>query len=421
MRIEVSLVRQMHSSDVDPYFNIKVHHQMEKIDSTCDEILLAPKKATPAAPPLPGSATTRHHNDNLLLGGLPLRRYSWAKTYTRDTWERLFYEGYRADVSISTTNGDIIYAHSNILPSLLCTCLQGLASPVLKGMLKRSKRQERLKAICIRGVPHVAVHFFVRFLYTSCYQHEEMNEHALQLLVLSHAYVIPNLKRVCEQHIERHLLNTESVVDIFQLALLCDVPRLGLICHRMILNNFKAVASTDGWIVMKQSHPILEKELLETVVAEENKRKERLRKSQECKIYLQLYEAMEALVHIYSEGCRTIGPHDKVFKEDQEPCNFAACKGLELLVRHFAGCKLRVPGGCIHCKRMWQLLELHSRLCTEPDQCRVPLCRSFKGRMRKQSKKDEIKWRILVRKILRAKSMAGGLSFSSAIAACAAS
>lgn len=68
-------------------------------------------------------------------------------------------------------------------------------------------------------------------------------------------------------------------------------------------------------------------------------------------------------------------PHDKEFKEDQPPCNYAACKGLELLVRHFAGCKLRAPGKCIHCKRMWQLLELHSRLCADSDVCRVPLCR----------------------------------------------
>ena len=86
---------------------------------------------------------------------------------------------------------------------------------------------------------------------------------------------------------------------------------------------------------------------------------------------------MEALVHICRDGCRTIGPHDKVFKEDQAPCRYEACKGLELLVRHFAGCKLRVPGGCIHCKRMWQLLELHSRLCADSDMCRVPVCRSI--------------------------------------------
>uniref|UniRef100_A0A6N2KA34 TAZ-type domain-containing protein n=1 Tax=Salix viminalis TaxID=40686 RepID=A0A6N2KA34_SALVM len=72
---------------------------------------------------------------------------------------------------------------------------------------------------------------------------------------------------------------------------------------------------------------------------------------------------MEALVHICRDGCQTIGPHDKAFRDNQAPCNYSACKGLEMIVRHFASCKLRVPGGCIHCKRMWQLLELHSRLC----------------------------------------------------------
>ena len=84
---------------------------------------------------------------------------------------------------------------------------------------------------------------------------------------------------------------------------------------------------------------------------------------------------MEALVHICRDGCRTIGPHDKDLDENQGPCNFPACKGLESLVRHFAACKTRVPGGCVHCKRMWQLLELHSRMCSEPDICKVPLCR----------------------------------------------
>lgn len=104
-------------------------------------------------------------------------------------------------------------------------------------------------------------------------------------------------------------------------------------------------------------------------------RKDRVRKENERKTYVQLYEAMEALVHICKDGCRTIGPHDKVLQEDQAPCEYMACKGLEALVRHFAGCKTRPSGGCIHCKRMWQILELHSRLCADSDNCKVPLCR----------------------------------------------
>ena len=100
-----------------------------------------------------------------------------------------------------------------------------------------------------------------------------------------------------------------------------------------------------------------------------------LRRKKERKVYGQLCEAMEALVHICKDGCRTIGPHDKDLKANKAPCGFAACNGLESLIRHFAVCKPRVPGGCVHCKRMWQLLELHSRLCADSHACRVPLCR----------------------------------------------
>lgn len=129
---------------------------------------------------------------------------------------------------------------------------------------------------------------------------------------------------------------------------------------------------------------------------------------------MQLYEAMEALVHICRDGCRTIGPHDKILRsDDQEPCPYyATCKGLEALVRHFAECKMRRSGGCVHCKRMWQILELHSRLCANSDVCRVPLCRNFRQRRRRQSKKEDTTWRILVKKIVRSKSVSGAPYFS---------
>ncbi|KAJ7944516.1 BTB/POZ and TAZ domain protein [Quillaja saponaria] len=353
-------------------------------------------KVIPAPPPLPQPSVYPCHKKGLLMNGSPSRGYSYVSRATRDMWERCFDEGYKADVCINTDNGGIIHAHSNIL---------GMASPVIKGMLKQAKRRNCWRSILIRGVPHDAVRVFIRFLYSSCYEKEEMEEFVMHLMVLSHVFVVPHLKRECEQKLELGLLTINNVTDVFQLALLCNTPRLSLICYRMILNNFKPVSETEGWKVMRQSHPILEKEILESLIDVENNKKERIRKSNERKIYLQLYEAMEALVHICRDGCRTIGPHDKDFKVNQAPCSYAACKGLELLVRHFAGCKLRVPGGCIHCKRMWQLLELHSRLCVDSTICRVPLCRSFKERMRKQGKKDEIKWTKLVKNILRTKSV----------------
>ncbi|KAF3440829.1 hypothetical protein FNV43_RR19115 [Rhamnella rubrinervis] len=374
------------------------------MDSSFEDSFLVSKKVSPRPPSVLGLSTSSRKG--LVTNGSTMRGYSNVSPETKDLWERLFDEGYRADVSISTDSGGIISGHSNIL---------GMASPVMKGMIKQSRKVGRRRSISIRGVPHDAVRVFIRFLYSSCYQKEDMEEFVLQLLVLSHVFVVPHLKRECEKQLEHGLLTPENVVDIFQLALLCDAPRLGLICHRMIQKNFKTVSDSEGWKAMKQSHPVLERQLLEYVIVEDNRQKERIRKRNERKMYLQLYEAMEALVHIYRDGCRTIGPHDKDLKKNQDPCTYATCKGLELLVRHFAGCKLRIPGGCIHCKRMWQLLELHSRLCTDSSVCKVPLCRNFKERIRIQSKKDEIKWKILVKKILRAKSIAGGPFFSWAI------
>lgn len=95
-----------------------------------------------------------------------------------------------------------------------------------------------------------------------------MKEHGLSLLVLSHAYAVVHLKRECEWQLEQRL-NAENVVDIFQLALLCDAPRLSLLCHRFMLKNFKPVSATEGWKAMKQSHPVLEKQMLKSVIDED--------------------------------------------------------------------------------------------------------------------------------------------------------
>lgn len=106
----------------------------------------------------------------------------------------------------------------------------------------------------------------LRIFWLICsYNAEEMKEYILHLLLLSHVYVVPHLKRECERQLENGLLNIENLIDVFQLALLCDAPRLSLICHRMILDNFKAVSATEGWNVMKEAHPMLEKEILRTV------------------------------------------------------------------------------------------------------------------------------------------------------------
>ncbi|KMT09833.1 hypothetical protein BVRB_6g128090 [Beta vulgaris subsp. vulgaris] len=383
---------------------------MCKIEDVVDSYVKEkiPPKAPPKAPPLPPCPPTTANPKKVMTKSKANEMSSnehqcSMNTATRDLYDRLFDEAYRADVVVHTDIGGQIYAHASIL---------GMTSPVIRHMLNQSKGKTRRRSISIRGVPHDAVRVFIRFLYSSCYNPEEMKEYILHLLVLSHVYVVPHLKRECEIQLENGLLNIENVIDVFQLALLCDAPRLSLICHRLILSNFKAVLASEGWTAMKESHPILERDILTTVVQADTRRKASVRKRNERKMYAQLYEAMEALVHICRDGCKTIGPHDKEPKEDEHPCGYTACKGLELLVRHFAACRLKVPGGCTHCKRMWKLFELHSRLCIDSDVCRVPLCRNFKDRSMKLNKKEDMRWKILARKIVRSRSISGAPFFS---------
>ncbi|KAM3379211.1 BTB/POZ and TAZ domain-containing protein 3 [Capsicum galapagoense] len=314
---------------------------------------------------------------------------------TKDAWDGLFKDGFGADVHVRTEDGSVIPAHYPLL---------SVASPVLGNVLQQSKVRNGIRCIKIAGVPHGAVYVFIRFLYSASYDEEDIKKFVLHLLVLSHSYSVPSLKRVCINHLEQGWLTSDNVIDVLQLARESDAPRLALFCIRIVLRDFKSISSTEGWKVMRRANPALEQELLEFVVEADTRKQDRLKKIEEKKVYLQLHEAMEALVHICRDGCRTIGPCDKVLKANQSACNFPACKGLESLVRHFSSCKIRVPGGCVHCKRTWQLLELHSRICEEPDYCKVPLCRHFKVKMVQLTKKDEVKWKVLVSKVRAAKN-----------------
>ncbi|XP_041026325.1 BTB/POZ and TAZ domain-containing protein 3-like isoform X1 [Juglans microcarpa x Juglans regia] len=349
----------------------------------------------PKPPPFPGKSFCTVKNSSRLSD------CSSVPKETRDTWEKLFKEGYGSDVYVITADKSYILAHSSVL---------SVASPVLGNILQQAKVRNGMRYIKISGVPYQAAYAFIRFLYSSCYEEEEMKRYVLHLMVLSHCYSVPSLKRVCIYILERGWLTKENVIDVLQLARNCDAPRLTFICVRIIIRNFKTIPLTEGWRVMKRVNPALEQELLECVVEADARKEERWKKIEEKKVYLQLQEAMEALVHICRDGCRTIGPRDKVLKGSQVVCGFPACKGLETLVRHFSSCKTRVPGGCVHCKRMWQLLELHSRICSEPDSCKVPLCRHFKEKMQQQTKKDEGRWKLLVRKVIAAKNSLGPFS-----------
>ncbi|WOK96502.1 BTB/POZ and TAZ domain-containing protein 3 [Canna indica] len=342
----------------------------------------------PQPPPLP-AATYGAKKYSKHLNGC-----SFVLHETRKAWDKLFCQGYGADVRILTEDKGIILAHSGIL---------GIASPVLRNMLEQAKIKEGFRKIKVPGVPSEAVREFIRFLYSSCYELDLLKKYVLHLLILSHAFAVPSLKRTCIELVEEEFLTVENVVDVLQLARLCDTPRLSFACTKMIIKYFKTISASDGWKAMKKANPSLEQELLVALVEEDSRKQDRIKRMEERKVYLQLYEAMDALLHICRDGCRTIGPRDKMLKDSETTCKYAACKGLESLVRHFSNCRIRVPGGCAQCKRMWQLLELHSQMCSEPDFCKVPLCRHFKDKMKHLSKKEEHKWKLLVSKVLAAK------------------
>ncbi|PKI50365.1 hypothetical protein CRG98_029245 [Punica granatum] len=235
-----------------------------------------------------------------------------------------------------------------------------------------------------------------------------MEKFGIHLLALSHVYSVPQLKRRCTEGLGQRL-TVENVVDVLQLARLCDAPDLYLKCMKLVYGNIKTVENTEGWKFMSYHDPWLELEILQFIDEKELRKKTTRRYREEQRLYLELSEAMECLEHIFTEGCTTVGPHDMeitTMNMKKEPCTkFAICRGLQLLIRHFAGCKDRVNGGCSRCKRMWQLLRLHSSICDKPDSCRVPLCRQSKLRSQqvKKKKREDTRWKLLVKKVMAAK------------------
>ncbi|KAL0797400.1 hypothetical protein Bca101_052574 [Brassica carinata] len=319
---------------------------------------------------------------------------------TVGTWDKLFKQGTGADTYVEVDNKSHFLAHS---------CVLAAASPVMPQLLYGSRDKKGNAHLKFFGVPHEAVYMFIRFLYSSCYEKEEMKKHVLPLLVLSHCYSVPSLKRVCVEVLDQGWINKENVIDVLQLARSCDATRISFVCVSMVIRDFKSISSTEGWKVMTRGDPLLEQELIEAVVEADARKQERRRKVEERRTYLELYGAVEALVHIYREGCGTIGPRGKALKGRESVCEFSACKGVEGALRHFLGCK-STRASCAHCIRMWQLLQLHSCLCGSSDSCEIPLCRNFKEQMKKISKREESKWRLLAENVIKAKKSLGPFS-----------
>ncbi|KAK7347095.1 hypothetical protein VNO80_21622 [Phaseolus coccineus] len=300
------------------------------------------------------------------------------------------------DVFIHCSQGTRIPAHAAVLASV---------SPVLENFIDRPrKHRSSEKIIQIQGVPCDAVIAFVGFLYSSRCTEEAMDKYGMHLLALSHVYLVPQLKQRCIKGLTQRL-TTENVVDVLQLARLCDAPDLHLRCMKLLTYNFKAVEATEGWKFLVKHDPWLELDILSFIDEHETRKKKSRRYRMEQGLYGELSEAMECLEHICAEGCTHVGPYDAEVKKERRPCGkFSTCEGLQVLIRHFATCEKKMGGGCVRCKRMWQLFRLHSYVCHQTDlSCKVPFCRQFQLKMQQEKRKDDAKWKLLARKVTSAK------------------
>ncbi|CAM0904137.1 unnamed protein product [Alopecurus aequalis] len=306
------------------------------------------------------------------------------------------FDSYRAspaDMRVVMSDGQSIAAHSYVLAS---------SSPVLERMIDTARRGWGAECtIRVLGVSSDAVHAFIHFLYCSKVapdEEEVVGAHGPQLLALAHAYRVGWLKQAAEASVSARL-TPDRVVDMLKLARLCDAPRLYLRCARLADKEFAAIELSEGWRFARRHDAALELELLKLMEVADQRRQRWAREKAAQEACRQLGDAMDSLEHIFTGD-------DGAVCADM-PCARAGCtcRGLQFLMRHYATCSKKVaPGGCARCKRMLQLFRLHASVCDQTDQtCRVPLCSHFKAKA--QAAKADKTWRLLVKKVTRAKVM----------------
>lgn len=91
-----------------------------------------------------------------------------------------------------------------------------------------------------------------------------MERHGIHLLALSHVYMVTQLKQRCSKGVVQRL-TTENVVDVLQLARLCDAPDVCLRSMRLIHLKFKTVEQTEGWKFIQEHDPFLELDILQFI------------------------------------------------------------------------------------------------------------------------------------------------------------
>ncbi|KAG7591918.1 Zinc finger ZZ-type [Arabidopsis thaliana x Arabidopsis arenosa] len=101
---------------------------------------------------------------------------------------------------------------------------------------------------------------------------------------------------------------------------------------------------------------------------------------------LQLRKMLDLLVH--ASQCRS------------PLCQYPNCRKVKGLFRHGLRCKIRASGGCVLCKKMWYLLQLHARACKE-SKCDVPRCGDLKEHLRRLQQQSDSRRRAAVMEMMR--------------------
>ena len=84
-------------------------------------------------------------------------------------------------------------------------------------------------------------------------------------------------------------------------------------------------------------------------------------------------------------------------------CASSNCAKVKALFQHAGACPLRVAGGCQLCRRMWMLLQMHAKQCSE-EGCPVPRCRELREARRRTAARQDEQRRIAYQKMLRAQT-----------------
>ncbi|KAK1317719.1 Histone acetyltransferase HAC1 [Acorus calamus] len=84
----------------------------------------------------------------------------------------------------------------------------------------------------------------------------------------------------------------------------------------------------------------------------------------------------------------------------QPSCSYPNCRKVKGLFRHGIQCKVRASGGCVLCKKMWYLLQLHARACKESE-CHVPRCKDLKEHLRRLQQQSDSRRRAAVMEMMR--------------------